>query len=115
MLTVVLACDASGKSRTRKPLPRPYSVMPSTDGPWVTPGGRAAHEVEHNAARKKAAQARRSKGIDEIMGIGLAGRRGDYMSRLAAAKRVARNGPSPVAKVRSHPRARESSAWRRVP
>src|ERR1700687_922395 len=59
MLTVVLACDASGNSSTLRPLARPYSVMPSTDGPWLTPGGSAACALQHNATKKTAANTRR--------------------------------------------------------
>src|ERR1700674_590124 len=58
MLTVVLACDASGNSSTRRPLARPYSVMPSTDGPWLTPGGSAACALQPKARKKTAANTR---------------------------------------------------------
>src|SRR5450755_3748457 len=59
MLTVVLACDASGNSSTRRPLLRSYSVMPSTEGPWLMPGGSAACALKHRAAMKAAAHTRR--------------------------------------------------------
>src|ERR1044072_5333657 len=39
MLTVVVGFDASGNSSTFRPLARRYSVMPSADGPCVTPFG----------------------------------------------------------------------------
>src|SRR5438045_4522545 len=59
MLTVVLACDASGNNSTRRPLARSYSVMPSTDGPWLTPDGSAACALQHNATKKTHANMRR--------------------------------------------------------
>src|SRR5437016_5147007 len=42
MLTVTVGFDASGSSKTLSPLASRYSVMPSTDGPWVTPFGNAS-------------------------------------------------------------------------
>src|ERR1700719_4362581 len=69
MLTVVLACDASGNTSTLRPLPRPYSVMPSTDGPWLTPGGSAACALQHNAAKRMAAHMWRIKGRGAIMKV----------------------------------------------
>ena len=42
MLTVVEGLDSSGTSRTRRPLLRRYSVMPSIEAASVTPAGRLA-------------------------------------------------------------------------
>src|ERR1700687_1248169 len=99
MLTVVLACEASGNSSTRRPLPRRYSVMPSTDGPWLTPGGSAACALQHNAARTTAAHRRRINGREAIMGAWLAGKGADYTSSLTATRKWVGNGPLAPAKV----------------
>src|SRR5437762_9426466 len=42
MFTVVFGWLASGNSSTLRPLPNVYSLMPSTDGPCLTPSGSAA-------------------------------------------------------------------------
>src|SRR5689334_7943547 len=41
MFTVIVCFDWSGKSKTRNPLGKRYSVMPSTDVTRVTPRGKA--------------------------------------------------------------------------
>src|SRR6266851_7444108 len=69
MLTVVLACEASGNSSTLRPLARSYWVIPSPDGPWLTPGGSAACAVQHNAAKKTAANTRRIECERAIMEV----------------------------------------------
>src|SRR5438045_2780525 len=83
MLTVVFACDESGKSNTRKPLARPYSVMPSTVGPCVTPGGSAACATQQQAKRNRTAHARCIRDIGVLMGW-TRGRGADYTGSLAA-------------------------------
>src|SRR4051812_29561802 len=42
MLTVTLDCEESGKSNTRKPLSKSYSVIPSTDATFL--GGAAKRD-----------------------------------------------------------------------
>src|SRR4030081_27934 len=83
MLTVVLACDASGNSSTLRPLARPYSVIPSTDSPWLTPGGSAACALQHNATKKTHANARRIECEKAIMEAGPE-KGADYTSGLTA-------------------------------
>src|SRR5215469_57950 len=39
MLTVSLGLEGSGNNSTRNPLGKVYSVMPSTEAPFWTPGG----------------------------------------------------------------------------
>src|SRR5437868_638385 len=83
MLTVVLACDASGNNSTLRPLARSYSVMPSTDGPWLTPGGRAACALQHSATKKTHANTRRIGREKAIMGMWSTERR-RLFERIAA-------------------------------
>src|ERR1700737_3500784 len=81
MLTVVLACDASGNSSPRRPLGKPYSGMPSTDGPWLTPGGSAACALQPKARKKTAANTLRIECDRENMEM-WSGEGADYTSGL---------------------------------
>ena len=89
MLTVVLACVGSGKIRTRRPLSSRYSVMPSTAGPCVTPGGNAAAAVHADATRMPA-RSERDDGKLRMMD-GRNGKGAEYTAPLG--------GPHPVVDV----------------
>src|SRR5436190_3590973 len=67
MFTVVFGWLASGNSSTLSPFPSVYSVMPSTDGPCLTPSGSAATATPAAAKNAMGTSARASQQWKRIM------------------------------------------------
>src|SRR5262249_30268062 len=56
--TVTFGFDESGNSSTRRPFGKSYSVSPSTDGPFCTPGG-SGWAARQEARAKRAIDSRK--------------------------------------------------------
>src|SRR6266513_6424855 len=67
MFTVVFGWLASENSSTLRPFASVYSVMPSTDGPCLTPSGSAAAATPAATKNAMGASARASQSRERIM------------------------------------------------
>src|SRR2546421_8505774 len=67
MFTVVFGWLASGNSSTLRPFVSVYSVMPSTDGPCLTPSGSAAAAMPAATKNAMGASVRTNQGRKRIM------------------------------------------------